>query len=67
MPPFIKFTERIAGVGATTVYFRYVNASHIAQAKYDQANKKLWLTIDGKDVELTGDEAEAALAILQKL
>lgn len=67
MAPFIKYTEKVVGKAATTTYLRYVNAACVQQARYDAGNKKLWLTVDGRDIELNGEEAEQAIEVLQKL
>jgi hypothetical protein len=71
MAPFIKFTDRSRSPSAEQVY---LNASHIAKATYRSESRELEIVLKldtGKRpcevFKLHGDEADAALKVLQEL
>jgi hypothetical protein len=71
MAPFIKYTDsaKRAG-GGETRYLKYINAEYIISAYYEEENQLLNLTVDSpteKTVQLHGQDADDALAVLQKL
>ena len=71
--PFIKFTETVDHADGQERRFVYVNLDSIVKATYVQADAKLTLLLNieqsggkGKEsVTITGDEARAAIEILQ--
>lgn len=74
MSPFIKFTTETRGAAKTTTSFVYVNVAHVVQATYSQDPSRLTILVaapggklQSEPYTLQGEEAEAALKVLQDL
>jgi hypothetical protein len=64
MAQFIKYTED-TGMGQVT---KYINVEQVASAQYDQDSRVLRITVVGQaqEMEVHGEEAEAALKLLEQ-
>ena len=71
MAPFIKFTERLAGKDGQSRHLRFINAGMIRSALFIEETGVLEIELTESrgrtDFKLAGEEAAAALKILQGL
>lgn len=70
MPPFIRFTQQPRTHANENAQFVYINVAHIMRANYDPKMRILEAELnDGQrtKVRLEGDEADAALKVLQEV
>ncbi len=69
MAPFIKYTDSIATASGTRSRLVFINAANIIKATYDQQEGTLLITCNPNEANaiIKGDEASAALAVLQSL